>query len=96
MFALRHRPNNCVDDDRYGSICDQAVDRILRDCGVTENDRFLDIGSGIGQVVMQAAACVGCHAVVSAFLNCFFVVKVLCFPAVFPHVSLQISRYKLL
>lgn len=51
--------------DRYGSIYEDAVDFMLRECGLRATDRFLDIGSGIGQIVMQAAAWAGCPSAVS-------------------------------
>lgn len=50
---------------RYGSIYEEAVDFMFRECGLTAEDRFLDIGSGIGQIVTQAAAWAGCPAAVS-------------------------------
>lgn len=50
---------------RYGSIYEEVVDFMFRECGLTAEDRFLDIGSGIGQIVTQAAAWAGCSAAVS-------------------------------
>ncbi|CAM9090433.1 unnamed protein product [Ascophyllum nodosum] len=44
----------------YGSIYEDLVDFMFRCVGLSGSDRFLDIGSGIGQVVMQAAAWAGC------------------------------------
>ncbi|CAN0014018.1 unnamed protein product [Scytosiphon promiscuus] len=46
----------------YGSICEGAVDFIFRTVGLTSEDCFLDIGSGLGQIVMQAAAWAGCRS----------------------------------
>lgn len=37
---------------------------MFRKAGLGSTDRFLDIGSGIGQVVAQAAAWAGCESVV--------------------------------
>lgn len=50
---------------RYGSIYEEVVDFMFRKCGLTALDRFLDIGSGIGQIVTQAAAWAGCPSAVS-------------------------------
>ncbi|CAN0560483.1 unnamed protein product, partial [Ectocarpus sp. 12 AP-2014] len=49
---------------RYGSICAGAADFIFRICGLTSHDCFLDIGSGLGQIVTQAAAWAGCRSLV--------------------------------
>ena len=49
---------------RYGSIYEDLVDFMFRCVGLSGSDRFLDIGSGIGQVVMQAAAWAGCASAV--------------------------------
>ncbi|CAM9797130.1 unnamed protein product [Ectocarpus sp. 6 AP-2014] len=46
----------------YGSICAGAADFIFRICGLTSRDCFLDIGSGLGQIVTQAAAWAGCRS----------------------------------
>lgn len=42
---------------------------MFRECGLSVSDRFLDIGSGIGQVVVQAAAWAGCKSAVSGTLH---------------------------
>ncbi|CAN0455149.1 unnamed protein product [Ectocarpus sp. 12 AP-2014] len=46
----------------YGSICAGAADFIFRICGLTSHDCFLDIGSGLGQIVTQAAGWAGCRS----------------------------------
>lgn len=49
---------------RYGSIYEGVADFIFRACGLTRHDCFLDIGSGLGQIVTQAAAWAGCRSLV--------------------------------
>lgn len=49
---------------RYGSIYVGVVDFIFRTCELSAQDCFLDIGSGIGPIVMQAAAWAGCRSLV--------------------------------
>jgi hypothetical protein len=48
---------------QYGRVMEQAVDRLLREvlC-VQPNETFLDIGHGIGTLVLQAAYTIGCEA----------------------------------
>lgn len=52
------------DTKRYGSLYEDLVDFVFRSVNLSCNDHFLDIGSGIGQIVMQAAAWAGCHSTV--------------------------------
>eukprot|EP01120_Amphizonella_sp_Union-15-10_P017513 TRINITY_DN9747_c0_g1_i1.p1 TRINITY_DN9747_c0_g1~~TRINITY_DN9747_c0_g1_i1.p1 ORF type:complete len:552 (+),score=87.58 TRINITY_DN9747_c0_g1_i1:74-1729(+) len=47
----------------YGEARPSFVDKIIRDLNVTESDIFYDIGSGIGNVVMQIAALTGSRSV---------------------------------
>ena len=44
----------------YGAVTESFVEFLIQFSSLGRNDRFLDIGSGIGQVVMQVAATVGC------------------------------------
>jgi len=46
----------------YGAIRAPLIQEMIRFAGVTRQDRFLDIGSGLGTVVLQMAAVTGCHA----------------------------------
>ena len=46
----------------YGELTPVFVDQIRRELKLTEDDLFYDIGSGIGNVVLQLAAQVGCEA----------------------------------
>ncbi|CAM9598367.1 unnamed protein product, partial [Sphacelaria rigidula] len=46
----------------YGSVYEGAVDHLFRNSNLTANDKFLDIGCGIGSIVLQAAAWAGCQA----------------------------------
>lgn len=42
-----------------------AVDQMFRKSNLTSQHKFLDIGCGIGSIVLQAAAWAGCQAAVS-------------------------------
>ncbi|CAM9408873.1 unnamed protein product [Ectocarpus sp. 4 AP-2014] len=46
----------------YGSVFEAAVDLMFRNSKLTANHKFLDIGCGIGSIVLQAAAWAGCQA----------------------------------
>ncbi|CAN0426458.1 unnamed protein product, partial [Discosporangium mesarthrocarpum] len=48
---------------RYGALFEGAADFMFRACKLVKKDVFLDIGSGIGSIVLQAAAWAGCAAV---------------------------------
>ncbi len=48
---------------RYGEVTPAFVDRIISETDLKAGRRFLDIGSGVGNVVMQVAAQSGCEAV---------------------------------
>lgn len=50
---------------RYGSVFEPAVDLMFRTSKLTSKHKFLDIGCGIGSIVLQAAAWAGCQAAVS-------------------------------
>lgn len=52
--------------DRYGSVFEAAVDEMFRQSKLTSDHKFLDIGCGIGSIVLQAAGWAGCQAAVSA------------------------------
>lgn len=51
---------------RYGSVFEAAVDEMFRQSKLTSDHKFLDIGCGIGSIVLQAAGWAGCQAAVSA------------------------------
>jgi Histone methylation protein DOT1 len=43
----------CCPDDRglmYGSVFPRLIERIIELAGITDQSRFIDIGSGIGNV----------------------------------------------
>jgi len=46
----------------YGELNYSFVSRLLSDFRITEKSTFVDIGSGVGNVVLQAALECGCHA----------------------------------
>ncbi|CAM9638644.1 unnamed protein product, partial [Hapterophycus canaliculatus] len=46
----------------YGSVFEAAVDQMFRNSKLTSEHKFLDIGCGIGSIVLQAAAWAGCQA----------------------------------
>lgn len=48
---------------QYGRANPHLVQTCIREAKITENDKFIDIGSGIGQVVFQVASCVGCPSI---------------------------------
>lgn len=39
----------------YGGLYSNAVEEVIKVANITKDDRFFDVGSGIGQVVMQVA-----------------------------------------
>ncbi|CAM9590755.1 unnamed protein product, partial [Laminaria digitata] len=47
----------------YGSVFEAAVDEMFRQSKLTSDHKFLDIGCGIGSIVLQAAGWAGCQAV---------------------------------
>lgn len=59
---------------RYGSVFEPAVDLMFRTSKLTSKHKFLDIGCGIGSIVLQAAAWAGCQAAVSSCIK--FVTRV--------------------
>lgn len=44
----------------YGETSFQFVQQMIDDIGINENDVFIDLGSGIGQVVLHVAAAAKC------------------------------------
>lgn len=46
----------------YGAIRAPLIQEMVRFARVTKGDRFVDIGSGLGTVVLQMAAVAGCQA----------------------------------
>ena len=47
----------------YGEINPSFVERIIQEVGINNTDLVLDIGSGIGNVIMQICARTGCHGI---------------------------------
>jgi [histone H3]-lysine79 N-trimethyltransferase len=47
----------------YGGMTESFTERLIQRMRLMKNQTFLDIGSGIGQVVLQVAATVGCKAI---------------------------------
>ncbi|GBG31482.1 Histone-lysine N-methyltransferase, H3 lysine-79 specific [Hondaea fermentalgiana] len=48
---------------QYGRANSHLVQTCIQEAQITRKDRFIDIGSGIGQVVLQIASCVGCPSI---------------------------------
>lgn len=46
----------------YGEICPPFLYRILQEAGINENSLFMDLGSGVGNLVVQAALQTGCRS----------------------------------
>ncbi|CAM9700249.1 unnamed protein product [Phaeothamnion confervicola] len=46
----------------YGSLHPNAIQVMLRESGLKRTGTFVDVGSGVGQIVLQAAATYGCRA----------------------------------
>ncbi|XP_052258145.1 histone-lysine N-methyltransferase, H3 lysine-79 specific-like isoform X2 [Dreissena polymorpha] len=44
----------------YGETSFELVDQIVKSINFSEDDYFIDLGSGVGQVVLQVAACTTC------------------------------------
>ena len=49
-------------DNTYGELKPQFASQIFRDTGISSSSVFLDLGSGIGNVALQAALEVGCES----------------------------------
>jgi H3 lysine-79-specific histone-lysine N-methyltransferase len=49
-------------DNVYGELLSPLVDRILIETKLTSDQVFVDLGSGVGNVVLQAALQVGCES----------------------------------
>ncbi|XP_052775072.1 serine-rich adhesin for platelets-like isoform X1 [Mya arenaria] len=45
----------------YGETSFELVDQMVKSINFTEDDYFIDLGSGVGQVVLQVAACTPCN-----------------------------------
>lgn len=45
----------------YGELMPKTISKMLKECGMNENSRFVDLGSGIGNVVLQAYLEYGCQ-----------------------------------
>jgi len=54
---------------QYGRANSSLIQAVIAETEIKETDRFIDIGSGIGQVVMQIACTVGCPALGIEFVN---------------------------
>jgi H3 lysine-79-specific histone-lysine N-methyltransferase len=44
----------------YGETSYDLISQMIDRVNVTEDDVFIDLGSGVGQVVLQMAACTPC------------------------------------
>jgi [histone H3]-lysine79 N-trimethyltransferase len=49
-------------DNVYGELLPRLVDKILKETGVDSTHVFADLGSGVGNVVLQTALQTGCEA----------------------------------
>ncbi|KAH7343010.1 histone-lysine N-methyltransferase, H3 lysine-79 specific [Rhexocercosporidium sp. MPI-PUGE-AT-0058] len=49
-------------DEVYGELLSPFVDRVLVQCGLKSDQVFVDLGSGVGNVVLQAALEFGCES----------------------------------
>ncbi|TVY48601.1 Histone-lysine N-methyltransferase,H3 lysine-79 specific [Lachnellula occidentalis] len=49
-------------DNVYGELLSPLVDRIFKETKITSDQVFVDLGSGVGNVVLQAALQVGCES----------------------------------
>ncbi len=49
-------------DNVYGELLPRFVSKIFHETGLTENKVFVDLGSGVGNVVLQAALEIGCES----------------------------------
>ena len=47
---------------QYGRILTGATEKVANELGITDKDTALDIGSGVGNVLLQIAATCGCEA----------------------------------
>lgn len=56
------RVTECTGQAQYGRTCPTFVHQVLQLLQVTPDDHLVDLGSGVGSVVLQAAATVGCRA----------------------------------
>jgi hypothetical protein len=54
--------NNIRCKAQYGRVTAQATELILTEMKLTSSDTFFDVGSGLGNLVSQAAFCYGCQA----------------------------------
>ncbi|KAF2238768.1 histone-lysine N-methyltransferase, H3 lysine-79 specific [Viridothelium virens] len=58
----RLRRYNAGTDDVYGELLPRFVHDIIRDTGLRSAHTFVDLGSGVGNAVLQAALEAGCEA----------------------------------
>lgn len=49
-------------DDVYGELLPRFTQQIFKDVNLTSDQVFLDLGSGVGNVVLQAALQIGCES----------------------------------
>ncbi|CZS95743.1 related to protein-lysine N-methyltransferase [Rhynchosporium agropyri] len=49
-------------DETYGELLSPFVDRVLQQCNLKSDQVFVDLGSGVGNVVLQAALEFGCES----------------------------------
>jgi hypothetical protein len=59
-ILMRYAPNS---KEVYGEVNPKLVDDMLREAEVGRDDVFYDLGSGVGNVVLQASAQTGCSAI---------------------------------
>ena len=50
----------CIFLQVYGETSYDLISQMIDRVNVTEDDVFIDLGSGVGQVVLQMAACTPC------------------------------------
>ncbi len=58
-ILVRYAPNS---KEVYGEVNPKLVNEFIRQVGLTSDDIFFDLGSGVGNVVLQVAAQTGCEA----------------------------------
>jgi len=56
------RYQKATKDNTYGELQHSFVSRIFKETGIKSNNVFVDLGSGVGNVVLQAALQVGCES----------------------------------
>ena len=58
--SLRRYENGT--DNVYGELLPRFVSQIFKDANLTSDQTFIDLGSGVGNVVLQAALEIGCES----------------------------------